>query len=287
MIPIVAAPRRICDGDEQYPAKLRDLERPPRELWSIGDWQVLRNPIVAIVGTRTATPYGIRTTHALAAALASAGACIVSGMARGIDGAAHRAALGVGGSTVAVLGTGVDIAYPPSNRALHRDIGERGLLLSELEPGAHSHGGSFPIRNRIIAALAETILVIEAGEKSGTRHTVGFAMALDRVIAAVPGPIDVPQSRFSNELIRDGAHPITSIADALALVGLSRPAIGGREPDAPGERAVWRVLRAGALDIDSLCAAAALPAQECLAIVSMLELRGVVECELTGQIRLR
>jgi DNA processing protein len=208
-------------------------------------------------------------------------------MARGIDGIAHRAALEAGGRTVAVLGTGVDVAYPPSHRALHAEIARRGLLLSELQPGAHSHAGSFPNRNRIIAALASVVIVVEAGQRSGAKITADYAIDLGRTLAAVPGPIDMPQSAGTNELLRDGAHVIASIPDALALAGLTLPVRGGTEPDDPLERTVWEALRRGPMDLDALCNAASLPAHTCLATVSALELRGVLECELTGHIRLR
>lgn len=283
------SPVITCVGvrDAGYPAALRDLERPPARLWAIGDWQMLDAPRVSVVGTRAATPYGERITRELAGALARAGACIVSGMALGIDGVAHRAALDAGGRTVAVLGTGVDIAYPRSHRRLYQEIAARGLLLSEFDVGAHCNGGSFLKRNRIIAALAPVTIIVEAGVKSGAMRTASDALALNRVVAAVPGPIDVPQNAGTNELIRDGAMVIASVADALALVGLTPAARGGTVPMDPLERMVWSALRNGPLDIDSLCTVAALPAHDCLAAVSALEVRGVVECELTGQIRLR
>ena len=184
--------RRIELGDEGYPAALLDLSAPPRVLWAIGDGAVLRPPVIAIVGTRKATPYGLRVTREIAGALARAGACIVSGMARGIDGMAHLAALDAHGSTVAVLGTGVDIAYPAGHRPLHARIRERGLLLSEEPPGAHAGPGSFPRRNRLIAALASITIVVEAGLKSGAKITADDALDLGRTVAAVPGPIDAP-----------------------------------------------------------------------------------------------
>src|SRR5207249_9854011 len=142
----------------------------------------------------------------LAGALARAGACVVSGMALGIDAIAHRAALEVNGRTIAVLGTGVDIAYPRAHRGLHAEIVARGLVLSELPPGAHSHGGSFPLRNRIIAALAKVTIVVEAPEGSGALITSERALDLNRTVAAVPGPIDSPQSEGTNKLIREGAQ---------------------------------------------------------------------------------
>ena len=245
-------------------------------------------PVVAIVGTRKATPYGARATHEIAGALARAGACIVSGMARGIDGIAHTAALDVHGRTAAVLGTGVDVAYPAGHRPLHARLREHGLLLSEELPGAHAGPGSFPKRNRLIAALASITLVVEAGVKSGALITANHALELGRTVAAVPGPIDAPQSAGTNALLRDGATLIAEVADALQLAGLTRPA---RTPDpdvtSTAELAVWMALRDGALDVDTLTARAGLPARDCLAAVTTLELNGAIECALTGEIRRR
>jgi len=280
--------RRIEIGDEGYPAALLDLCDPPRVLWTIGELATLRPPVVAIVGTRKATPYGERVTREIAGALARAGACIVSGMARGIDGMAHRAALDVGGRTVAVLGTGVDVPYPVGHRPLHARIRANGLLLSEESPGAHAGPGSFPKRNRLIAALASVTIVVEAPQKSGALNTSTQADEIGRTVAAVPGPIDSAQSAGTNGLIRDGAIVIAEVADALQLVGLTPP---GKRPDpevaTPAERAVWTALADGALDVDTLAMRSGLPARECLAAVTTLELTGAIECALTGEIRRR
>src|SRR5687767_10385576 len=169
---------RLEIGHEGYPAGLLDLPSPPRVLWAIGSLDTLRGPVVAIVGTRKASPYGVRATREIARALARAGACVLSGMARGIDGTAHLAALDAAGRTVAVLGTGVDIAYPAGHRPLHGRIREHGLLLSEEKPGAHAGPGSFPRRNRIIAALASVTIVVDAGVKSGASITATLALEL-------------------------------------------------------------------------------------------------------------
>jgi DNA processing protein len=208
-------------------------------------------------------------------------------MARGIDGVAHVAALDAGGLTCAVLGTGVDMIYPPSHRALYRRISTSGLLLSELPPGAHSHGGSFLERNRLIAALSEVTIVVEAPVQSGALRTATFAQNLNREVAAVPGPIDSPQSEGCNVLFRDGAHPITSVADALALAGLTPPPRRLPEPADPDQFRIWEALDEGAADLDTLCHRASLPVQRCLAAVTALELNGTVECALTGEIRKR
>jgi DNA processing protein len=280
--------RRIELGDEGYPPALLDLRSPPRVLWAIGELETLTPPVVAIVGTRKATPYGERITREIAGALARAGACIVSGMARGIDGYAHTAALDVGGRTAAVLGTGVDVAYPAAHRPLHGHIRQSGLLLSEEAPGAQAGPGSFPRRNRLIAALASVTIVVEAGADSGAGITAGHALQLGRTVAAVPGPIDSPLSKGANLLIRDGATVIAEVDDALQLVGLTRRA---RRPDpeivTAAEQAVWSALADGALDVDRLAARSGLPARECLAAVTTLELNGAIECALTGEIRRR
>jgi DNA processing protein len=272
-------------NDPHYPAALRDLPDPPRTLWTRGQLALLERPCVAIVGTRRATAYAERVTRELARSLARAGACVVSGLARGVDVAAHRAALEANGATCAVLGTGLDIVYPRGHAALQREIGEHGVLLSELAPSYAAHGGSFPRRNRIIAALARVTIVVEAGVKSGALITANHALELNRTVAAVPGPIDIPQAEGSNELLRDGATMIASMADAVALLGLTAPARARDLPADGSERALWDALAAGHADLDTLSTRARLPAHEAMAAVSALELRGLVECALTGEIR--
>jgi DNA processing protein len=272
-------------GGPLYPAALDDCPDAPRTLWARGDLSILERPTVAIVGTRHATAYAERVTRQLAMTLARAGACIISGLARGVDAAAHRGALEVGGATVAVLGTGLDVCYPRAHAPLQREIGARGLLLSELAPTDAAHRGSFPKRNRIIAALAKATIVVEAGVKSGALITATHALEMYRTVAAIPGPIDVAQAQGSNELLRDGATAVTSMADALALVGLTAPIRLHEIPAGTAERTVWKALDGGGLDLESLSARASLPAHETLAAVSALELRGLVECALTGEIR--
>ena len=272
-------------GDPAYPAALADCPHPPGTLWARGDLAILGRPTVAIVGTRRATAYAERVTRQLAATLGRAGACVISGLARGVDASAHRGALEAQGATVAVLGTGLGVCYPKAHASLQRDIATRGLLLSELPPDDAAHRGSFPKRNRIIAALARVTIVVEAPVKSGALITAAHALEMNRTVAVVPGPIDVPQAQGSNELLRDGATAVTSMADALALLGLTAPVRLHDIPEGSAERTVWEVLHAGGLDLESLAARASLPAHETLAAVSALELRGLVECALTGEIR--
>jgi DNA processing protein len=282
-----AGARVVVSGDADYPEKLYDLRDPPAVLFAIGAMEQLRASCVAIVGTRRATSYGERVTAELAGALARAGATVVSGMARGVDGVAHKAALRAGGCTAAVLGTGVDVAYPVAHRALHAEIGARGVLLSEELPGDRASGGSFPKRNRIIAALAVATIVVEAPHRSGALITADCALELERTLAAVPGPIDVPQSAGTNLLLRDCAIVIAEVADALALVGLSAPRAATRAPTDATQLAIWRALESPAPDLDTLAMRASLPAQRCLAAVTELELDGRIECALTGEIRRR
>jgi DNA processing protein len=272
-------------GEPDYPDRLLDCGDPPRVLWARGDLGLLARPCVAIVGTRRATAYGERVARELGRVLAQAGATVVSGLARGIDAAAHLGALDAAGGTCAVLGTGLDVAYPRGHRRLQDTIGERGLLLSELEPPNAAHGGSFPRRNRIIAALSAVTIVVEAGVKSGALITAAHALEQNRTLAVVPGPIDVPQAQGSNELLRDGAVAIVSMADALALAGLTAPVRIADLPEGGAERRLWDALAEGAADLDTLCTRAALPAHEGMAAVSSLEVRGLIECALSGEIR--
>jgi DNA processing protein len=210
---------------------------------------------------------------------------VISGLARGVDAAAHRGALVADGATCAVLGTGLDIVYPRGHAQLQDDIGCRGLLVSELEPANPAHGGSFPQRNRIIAALAKVTIVVEAGFKSGALLTAKHADELGRTVAAIPGPIDMPQSQGSNELLRDGATMIATVADALALMGLTAPIRLADIPEGSGERRMWDALGEGAADLDTLCTRSGLPAYEGMAAVGTLEMRGLIECALSGEIR--
>ncbi|MBC7789349.1 MAG: DNA-protecting protein DprA [Anaerolineae bacterium] len=277
----------IAQEDSLYPAQLLDLGNAPPVLFAIGDMAALGSPCVAIVGTRSATAYGERVTRELASSLARAGATIVSGMARGIDAAAHLAALDAGGKTIAVLGTGVDLAYPTAHRELRQQIASHGLLLSEELPGDRASSGSFPKRNRIIAALSLVTIVVEAPARSGALITANHALELGRTVAAVPGPIDSPHSTGSNELLRDGAMVIASVEDAVALVGLTPPIRRQPHFGSEAERAIWDALSHGTTDIESLTCRSALPARECMAAVTALELAGAIECALTGEIRRR
>jgi DNA processing protein len=280
--------QRWTRASPEYPSELKDLAHPPRELYTIGRGSALSTPRVAIVGTRNSTAYGERITRTLTRMLVRGGVSIVSGMARGIDAAAHRTALEQGGNTVAVLGTGVDVPYPVGHRLLHRTIAEHGLVVSENPPGTKAAQGAFPKRNRIIAALAPVTIVVEAGFRSGALNTASQAIELGRVVAAVPGPIDSDQSRGSNQLLRDGAILIAAPEDALSLLGVSLPKVAPAPPLLPeSEQKVWDAIAGGFVETDSLPASTGLTMAECLVAITSLEIIGLIECSLAGEIRRR
>jgi DNA processing protein len=192
--------------DAAYPVRLRNIYDPPILLYGRGAMPLFdEEAAVAVVGTRSATPYGLHAAEDLSYQMAREGALVVSGMARGIDAAAHRGALRSGGFTAAVLGGGVDVVYPEANRRLYEDILATGVILSEYAPGSEPEAWHFPARNRIISGLSVATLVVEAPEKSGALITASTALEQGRDVFAVPGPIDAPESRGCNQLIRSGA----------------------------------------------------------------------------------
>lgn len=209
----------LVETDALYPACIRDLHKPPPLLFARGRLELLERPAVAIVGARRPTSYGRDTTRTLAYGVARAGVVVVSGVARGIDGVAHEAALAAGGGTIGVLGCGIDVLYPPEHARLVEHLAAVGLLLSEFAPGEPPLPFHFPRRNRIIAALAQGVLVVEASRRSGSLITVNHAIDLGRDVMAVPGPIGRETSIGTNELIRDGAIVVLEVGDILAALG--------------------------------------------------------------------
>jgi DNA processing protein len=293
-LPLMTLPRVLELADAHYPAALRNLPQPPPVLYVQGRLGLLERPGIAVVGTRAHSTYGRDAAVSLVVGLVRAGYTIVSGMARGIDGIAHRTALDVGGDTVGVLGTGIDVPYPPEHEELFQAIAERGCLVSEFPPGTPPHKWHFPQRNRIIAGLSRGVLVIEAPEKSGALITAGYALDEGKEVFAVPGPIHNPTSQGPNRLIQDGAALVTSAADILRVLGsrtgepLPEPAAAGVEAlelegshpqPAASElaRRIWAALEAGGMDLESLTAElGAEPAALSVALLE-LELSGLVE----------
>jgi len=275
-------------GDEGYPELLRHIDDPPPALCLKGDVALLDTTGIGIVGARNASAPGRRFARTLASDLGHAGYVIVSGLARGIDTAAHEAALETG--TVAVLACGIDVIYPPENDRLHREIGERGLLVTEMAPGIEPKGKLFPRRNRIIAGLSRGIVVVEAARRSGTLITARLALEQGREVFAVPGsPLD-PRAEGTNGLIAKGAHLTTSardVSDVIApmladRVTPPRPAGGLAEPVTPahgdiedGDRAtVTGLIGASATDIDDLIRESGLKPAIVHTVILELELAG-------------
>ena len=203
-------------SDAAYPGRLKNIYDPPALLYCKGRLPLLDDLLcVAVVGTRDCTPYGVACAEKLGFGLASGGAAVVSGLAKGIDAAAIRGALRVGGVTVGVVGNGLDVYYPYESRYLYEDVASAGILLSEYPPGTEPASGHFPVRNRIISGLSLAALVVEAPEKSGALITAATALEQGRDVFAVPGPIDAPASVGCNCLIRDGAGLVSDASDIL------------------------------------------------------------------------
>lgn len=210
----------IALTDPRYPQKLREIYDPPPVLFVRGRVELLASVGVAVVGTRRPTPYGTAVTERLAADLARAGVTVVSGMARGIDTAAHKGALAAGGSTVAVFGCGVDVVYPSENRKLAGEIAEKGLLVSEFPMGAPAYPQNFPVRNRIISGISAGVVVVEGAQYSGSAITAKLALDQGRELFAVPGNITSRMSWGPNLLIKQGARLVQDWNDVVAALPL-------------------------------------------------------------------
>jgi len=255
---------------------------PPPVLWARGDLGVLEQTSVAIVGSRGASQYARTVARTLAAGLAEAGVVVTSGLARGVDGAAHAGCLDAGGRTIAVLGTGVDRIYPAEHKALSARIAASGLLLSELAPGTPPLPRHFPRRNRLISGLSRAVVVVEASEKSGSLITARMALEQGREVMAVPGSVLYGRNRGAHGLIKDGAMPVEDAADILDALGIPgrAPRPGGASPPGLVEQALEHGGPDG-MDFDSLAAATRLDAEALLAALTALELDGRAE-RLTG-----
>lgn len=215
----------ITLADEEYPALLREIIDPPLALYCRGDRELLRKPAVAVVGSRRASPYAINAAQHLARHLTQAGLVVVSGLAEGVDSAAHQSALAAEGSTIAVLGTGVDVIYPRSNTRLFRIIECRGLIVTEFAPGTPPLACNFPIRNRVISGLCLGTIIVEATSRSGSLITARLAAEQGREVFAVPGSIFSPGSEGTHRLIQYGAklvHDIDDVLDELPAHAYSR-----------------------------------------------------------------
>lgn len=272
----------ITWSDARYPAALAAIADPPPVLWTIGDVTAFDVPLVAIVGSRAASPYALSVAATLAADLASRGVAVVSGLARGVDSAAHRGALEVDGATIGVLGSGADVIYPPEHAPLARDMARRGLVVSELVPGTPPQRQWFPLRNRIISGLSRAVVVIEAGEKSGSLITARSALEQGRDVLAVPGNILNGRHRGAHALLRDGAKIVESAVDILEELGMGRPDVrpaGAARPCRIEQRhdPVLDCLEPGeAIDLDAIAERSGLAPSRLLPRLMELELQGAV-----------
>lgn len=266
----------IAWSDPAYPPALAAIVDPPFVLWARGDRSALDLPAVAIVGSRGGSAYALAVAERLAADLSSHGLVVVSGLARGVDSAAHRGALG-GGATIAVLGSGVDVIYPREHARLAAEIEVRGAILSELVPGTSPHPIFFPLRNRIISGLSRAVVVIEAGEKSGSLITARCALDQGREVLAVPGNVLSGRNRGAHALLRDGAKIVETADDILEemRLGDGRPARAGRLP-APTDPILACLTPGEPADLDAISGRSGLPPARLLPRLFELELQGLV-----------
>lgn len=266
-------------ADAAYPKLLLEIPDPPPLLYAVGRLELLERPALAVVGSRNATVQGARNAEQFAQAFSTAGLTIVSGLALGIDAAAHRGGLAAAGSTIAVLGTGVDVIYPRQNAALAQRIADSGLLLSEFALGTAGAAHHFPRRNRLISGLAQGCLVVEAALASGSLITARAAAEQGREVFAVPGSIHSPLSKGCHALIKQGAKLVESSEDVLAeLTSFRRSGYASTRmaPAAPDGEPLLSHMGFDPVDVDSLCARSGLPAEKVAAALLQLEISGRV-----------
>jgi len=274
----------ITIDNPDYPLMLKDIYDSPAILYYKGNYSAsLFEKSLAIVGTRSATIYGREIAKNLAGELVKQGITVVSGMAAGIDTAAHKGALTAGGKTVAVPGCGADIIYPASNKELYWEIVKNGLVLSEYPPETMPEAGRFPARNRIISGLCRGVIIIETPEKSGALITADFALEQGREVFAVPGNINNPKNKGCHNLIRQGAILITETKDILDELGWSEQFIKSSPKDkspinlTDKEQKIYSLLGDGPVHIDVILEKSGINSSEIMQILMMLELKGIIQ----------
>ncbi len=266
--------------DADYPRRLREIHQPPPVLYVRGSINVEDEWAVAVVGTRRVTPYGRQVASELALFLANNGITVVSGLARGVDAIAHQSAVKAGGRTIAVLGSGVDVIYPPEHAKMAAEIINQGAMVSDYAPGTKPDGINFPPRNRIISGLSLATIVVEAGEKSGALITAEFAVEQGKEVFAVPGSILTPQSEGTNKLIEQGARPLLKMSEILEALNLEKipekQTSRKQFPLDPKESKLLSALSQEPTHVDEVCRLASMPINDVTAMLTMLELKGVV-----------
>lgn len=277
---------------EEYPPLLKEIHDAPVLLFYRGNLSLLQRPLVAVVGSRRPSRSGVTDAQAFGAALSDSGITVVSGMALGIDGAAHRGGLSGPGASIGVLGTGVDVCYPRRNQSLYEALCQQGLLLSEFPLGTTPRRHQFPLRNRVISGMSLGVLVVEAAINSGSLITARQALEQNREVFALPGSIHNPASRGCNALIRQGAKLVETLADILEeFEGWSAAALPCPAPPADGpaplEDSVFLALGFEPTPLDVLVQRACLPAAKILGMLTELEMAGWVERQAGGWQRCR
>ena len=268
----------FCRHDLSYPESLGDLADPPAVLHVLGE-QAGGGPSVAVVGTRSASPYGLEVAYALGRALAVAGVTVVSGLALGIDAAAHRGCLDGGGRPLAVVAGGVDVPYPRQNQRLYERVAREGAVVSELPPGARPFRWSFPARNRIMAGLAEMTVLVEAADPSGSLITAEFARDIGRTVGAVPGRVTARVAAGTNGLLRDGAVPVTGPQDVLdELFGAGARTVAEPKPLPGLEPSLREVLEGveGGRSLGQVARATGISVSQARAALARLEAQGLI-----------
>lgn len=275
----------VTVSDRTYPVNLRRISDAPPVLYMKGSLLPSDDLAVAVVGARMATAYGRQVTEKLVFELAAAGLTIVSGLARGIDSVAHRTAIAAGGRTIAVLGSGIDLIYPPENRGLAQELVKSGAIVSEFPLGFGPKASNFPARNRIISGLALGVLVTEAAVDSGSLITAGCAAEQGREVFAVPGPVNSKMSGGANNLIKEGVHPVTEAADILQVLNVEQK---HRQQETSNlkqetekldkvEKTILDLLDGQSKHIDAIARESGLAIDKVTTALSMMEIRGLVK----------
>ncbi|MCL1810255.1 MAG: DNA-processing protein DprA [Clostridiales bacterium] len=270
--------KSVEPGGKYYPELLEHIKNPPKELYYRGDISLASKLSVAVVGTRRATRYGIWAAMNLSEKLAGHGVVVTSGLAAGIDTCGHRGAIKGGGKTIAVLGSGIDVCTPASNRKLMDEIAEDGLLLSEYPPGAPASKYTFPQRNRIISGISAVTVVVEAGLSSGSLITAELAAEQGREVYAIPGNIDSVYSLGTNKLIKEGALPLIVADDLLDDLGIKRNPVESRMAElGKAERDIIGFIKGQSeVTVDYLCRRTGKQPSEINGIITVLEIKGMV-----------
>ncbi len=267
--------KTILYNDEEYPEQLKNIYDPPPALFVKGEIPDFES-CLAVVGARRASDYGKSAAYKLSMEMAVRGITVVSGLARGIDSSAHRGCLDGEGSTIAIMGSGFKNIYPPQNRKLFEEICSKGCVITEYLPDIPPYAGNFPRRNRIISGISKGVIIIEAGEKSGSLITAKLALEQGRDVFAVPGNIFSPSSQGTNSLIKDGAKPVTCVGDILEEYGIL-PIAARRVQVDESERPIFEALKAGAVTLEGLCSMhPELKVEDMLALLSTLECKGAI-----------